>query len=142
MPLPTPEPGLVIHYDYLWRWEADQQREAAAKARPAVIVLVAGDGPDVAVVPVTTQPAPDDRDTVEIPARVAAHLGFDTARASRVMVDEVNMFRWPNDLAPRPGHASGSFDYGFIPPRLFERIKQAVLANRRAGKLHAVKRRS
>jgi mRNA-degrading endonuclease toxin of MazEF toxin-antitoxin module len=138
--LPEPEPGLVIHYEYLWRWEAAESRETGAKARPAVIVLVAGDGPDVMVVPITTQPPTDDRDTVEIPARVAAHLGLDTTRSSRAVVDEVNMFQWPNDLAPRSAAMSGSFHYGFIPPRLFERIKQAVLKNRRSGTLRHVKR--
>lgn len=140
MPLPEPEPGLVINYEYLWRWESVEERETAVKARPAVIVLVAGDGPDVMVVPVTTQPAADQRDTVEIPQRVAAHLGLDTSRPSRVVVDEVNMFRWPEDLAPLPGRSPGSFHYGFIPPRLFEQIKQAVLKNRRSGNLQTVKR--
>jgi mRNA-degrading endonuclease toxin of MazEF toxin-antitoxin module len=140
--LPTPEPGLLIHYEYLWRWQALDNRDTAAKARPAVIVLVAGDGPDVIVVPVTTQPSPENRETVEIPANVSGHLGLDASRTSRVVVDEINMFQWPNDLAPVPGQEPGSYHYGFVPPRLFERIKQAVLKNRRSGKLQSVKRRS
>ena len=142
MALPTPEAGLLIQYEYLWRWEALENRETATKARPAVIVLVAGDGPDVVVVPVTTQPPADDRETVEIPGKVAAHLGLDASRASRVVVDELNMFRWPNDLAPIPGQEAGSYHYGFVPPRLFQRIKQAVLKNQRSRTLRSVKRRS
>jgi len=132
----------MIHYEYLWRWEALENRDTASKARPAAIVLVAGDGPDVLVVPVTSQPPADDRETVEIPPQVAANLGLDTSRSSRVVVDEINMFRWPNNLAPVPGQGPGSYHYGVVPPRLFQRIKQAVLKNRRTGTLRSVKRRS
>jgi hypothetical protein len=139
---PTPEPGLLIHYEYLWRWQALENWETATKARPAAIVLVAGVAPDVAVVPVTTQPPADDRETVEIPGKVAASLGLDTSRVSRVVVDEINMFRCPNDLAPVPGQRPHSYHYGFVPPRLFQRIKQAVLKNQRSGNLGSVKRRS
>lgn len=56
------------------------------------------------------------------------------------MVDEVNMFRWLNDLVPLPGQPPGSYHDGFVPPRLFTRIKGAVLKNRRDRTLKSVKR--
>lgn len=141
MSLPDPEGGLVVCYEYLWRWQQAQGREDGAKDRPAVIVLARGEGPEVMVVPITSQPVGPERDAIEIPTRVAAHLGLDTSRVSRIVVDEVNMFRWPNDLRRVPGQPSGRFHYGFIPPRLYERVKQAVVRNHRAGNLSSVKRK-
>lgn len=108
MALPTPEAGLVIGYEYLWRWEANAKRETGAKTRPAVIVLVAGDGPDVMVVPVTTQRPDDQCETVAIPEPVAAYLGLDTTRSSWVVVDEVNMFRWPTGFGAGAGRCAWS----------------------------------
>lgn len=140
MSLPKPEPGLVIAYSYLWRREAERGQESGAKDRPAVIVLVAGDRPDVMVVPITSQPVKSDRDVVAIPDAVARHLGLDDSKPSHVMVDEVNMFHWPNDLARVPGRTPGTFHYGFIPPKLFARIRDAVLRNKRCGELSRVKR--
>ncbi len=141
MSLPDPEEGLVVSYEYLWRWQEAQGREEAAKDRPVVIVLVRGEGPDVMVAPITSQPVGRQRDAIEIPTRVAAHLGLDTSRTSRILVDEVNMLRWPNDLRRVPGQPSGCFHYGFIPPKLYERVKKAVVRNHRTGKLSSVKRK-
>src|SRR5882724_7975187 len=39
MPIPTPEPGLVISYAYLWHQEHEAGREEGRKDRPSVIVL-------------------------------------------------------------------------------------------------------
>ncbi len=39
MPLPRPEPGLVIGYAYLWRHEYHRGREEGVKNRPCAIVL-------------------------------------------------------------------------------------------------------
>jgi hypothetical protein len=43
MPLPTPEPGLVVAYAYLWLAEYEQGREEGTKDRPCAIVLTATD---------------------------------------------------------------------------------------------------
>lgn len=142
MALPDPEPGLVISYAYLWRWQEDRGASEAEKDRPAVVVLVSGDPPEILVVPITSRPVGPDRHAIEIPAKVAAHLGLDKSRISWTIVDEANMFHWPNDLRPVPNQPFGTFHYGFIPPRLFERIKSAVIGNWQAGKLVTVKRKS
>jgi hypothetical protein len=39
MPIPSPEPGLVISYAYLWHHEHEAGREEGRKDRPSVIVL-------------------------------------------------------------------------------------------------------
>jgi hypothetical protein len=52
---------------------------------------------------------------------VKRHLGLDAER-SWVILDEVNEFGWPGfDLQPVP-RAPGGFDYGFLPPRLFDQL--------------------
>ena len=141
MPLPAPEPGLVVSYAYLWRWQIDRGDDAGDKARPVVVVLVSGSTPDVMVVPVTTRPVAAGRDTIDVPTKVAAHQGLDTSRTSRIVTDEANMFHWPNDLQPVPGQSPGVFHYGFIPPTLFRAIRDAVLRNQQHGNLASVKRR-
>ncbi len=45
-----------------------------------------------------------------------------------MVLDELNQFVWPGyDIRPIPGSAD-KFDYGFLPPDLFEKIKQGILA--------------
>ena len=39
MPIPNPEPGLVICYSYLWHDEALVGHEEGRRERPSVIVL-------------------------------------------------------------------------------------------------------
>jgi len=58
---------------------------------------------------------------VEIPARVKDHLGLDDER-SWVILNELNVFTWPGfDLRPiRRGDTR--IDYGFLPPKLFDKL--------------------
>jgi hypothetical protein len=84
--------------------------------------------PVVSVVPVTHSPPDDPRTALELPLAVKRHLGLDADR-SWIILDEVNQFAWPGfDLRPIPP-SQDRFDYGFLPPRLFN----ALLA-----KLHGV----
>jgi hypothetical protein len=41
MPLPRPEPGLVLSYAYLWRHEDNRGLEEGLKARPCAVLLAA-----------------------------------------------------------------------------------------------------
>ncbi len=120
MPLPKPEPGLVLSYGYLWKW----QDEMGEKSRPCVIVLSTenSDGDTVVVVvPVTSRQPRPDRGAVEIPAKVQAHLGLDGEQCW-VIIDEMNKFIWPGpDLSQIPGQP-GKFHYGFIPPKLYAKV--------------------
>lgn len=129
MPVPTPEPGLVISYAYLWRHEYEAGLEEGRKDRPCVIVLCVehhDETTHVTVAPITHNPPADAATGIEIPSRVKHHLGLDSEK-SWVIVSEVNQFVWPGfDLRPVPG-STDRFDYGFLPPLLFEKIKSGML---------------
>jgi hypothetical protein len=98
MPIPTPEPGLVISYAYLWHHEHEAGREEGRKDRPSVIVLAverpANDTTIVVVLPITHSAPADSAAAVEIPAAVKRHLGLDDQR-SWIVVAEGNEFDWP-----------------------------------------------
>jgi hypothetical protein len=127
MPIPTPEPGLVISYAYLWRDEHNAGQAEGRKDRPAVIVLVVerarDEGAMVTVLPITHSPPLAANGAVEIPLAVKRHLGLDDA-PSWIIVSEGNEFLWPGyDLRKRP--RTDRYDFGFLPPRLFDRVREA-----------------
>ena len=118
MSLPERERGLVICYSYLWNHEASEGTEEGRKNRPCVIIAgvkrVESGQTIVTVLPVTHS------EPVEIPLATKQRLGLDAER-SWVMVDEANQFVWPGyDLQKIPGR--DAYDYGFLPPRLFENV--------------------
>ncbi len=127
---PEPQPGLVISYAYLWSDEAEQGRVEGRKDRPcAIVVAVETPGPvprkRVAVVPITHAQPSDARVAVEIPPRVKEHLGLDGER-SWALLDEFNVFTWPGfDLRPIK-HRHGRVDYGYLPPRFFDRLIERI----------------
>jgi hypothetical protein len=80
----------------------------------------------VVILPITHAPPDDDTVGIEIPAKVKEALGLDEA-PSWVIVSEYNVDEWPNGgLAPLPGRPD-VFSYGFIPPRLFAKVKEKFL---------------
>jgi hypothetical protein len=141
VPLPVPEPGLVISYSYLWHSEYKRDQEEGLKDRPCAIILVAEDAPEetvVTVVPITHSSPGDD--AVEIPLTVKRRLGLDEER-SWIVVTEVNRFVWPGaDLRPVPRGDHERFDYGFLPPSLFRQIRDRLLAAAAAQRLRVVPR--
>ena len=127
--IPTPEPGLVLNYAYLWHYEHQAQQEEGRKDRPSVIVLCVrrerDDATLVTVLPITHRPPAEPPSAVELPLAVKRHLGLDDAR-SWVMVDEGNEFVWPGyDLRKIP--RTDRYDFGFFPPRLFDRVRRAFV---------------
>jgi hypothetical protein len=141
MAVPPPEPGLVINYAYLWHYEHRVGQEEGRKERPTVIVLcVEGSKKGetiVTVVPITHRRPPYPNTAVEIPLAVKRHLGLDD-EPSWVVVAEGNEFVWPGyDLRQRP---SGGFEFGFLPPRLFNRIRNAFVALHEAGRARKTSR--
>jgi hypothetical protein len=141
MSLPTPKPGLVIGYSFLWSIEKAQGFVEGRNDRPCVIVVVAvhrdphGDISTV-VAPVTHRPSDDPTASIEIPPQVCRSLGLDDGR-HWIRFDELNSFAWPGyDLRPIPGK-TGRYDYGMLPPGLFGRLREAILARQkaRAGRL-------
>lgn len=140
--VPAPEPGLVISYAYLWHEEHRAGREEGRKDRPSVIVLTVERVSDretiVIVLPISHTPPTDPRAAVEIPLAVKRHLGLDDDR-SWIVVSEGNEFVWPgHDLRRRPG--SDRYDYGFLPPGLFEKVREAFIACHKTGKLRRAPR--
>jgi mRNA-degrading endonuclease toxin of MazEF toxin-antitoxin module len=142
MPLPSPHPGLVIHYAYLWHAEHNQGQEEGIKDRPCVIVLTAEGAAGetvVTVLPITHTPPSDPGAAVEIPLPTKQRLGLDPER-SWVICSEINRFVWPGpDLRAIPGRP-GEIAYGTLPPRLFQQIKQCLLSLADARRLRAVAR--
>ncbi len=144
MSIPEPRPGLVIRYGYLWHSEFLEGREEGAKDRPAAIVAALStdlDGePRVLVLPITHAPPADPELAIEIPAAVKHRLGLDADR-SWIILSEANEFVWPGpDLRPAPGSSAARFSYGFLPPRLFDRVKAEFVAAVRARRVRRVPR--
>ena len=141
MALPEPEPGLVVHFNYLWARERGSGQEAARYARPCAIVISyrrTSDGTQIAMLAAITHSEPRDGDNaIEIPPRVKKQLGLDDHR-SWVVLDEVNETAWPGfDLL---ANAKGEYAYGFIPPKLHAQIKARILENFQAGRLSRIAR--
>jgi hypothetical protein len=141
VPLPVPEPGLVISYSYLWHSEYQRDQEEGLKDRPCAIILIAkdeGGQTTVTVVPITH--SPPKTDAVEIPLTVKRRLGLDEAR-SWAVVSEVNRFVWPGpDLRPVMRDDREGFDYGFLPPALFRQLRERFLAVAATQRLKTVPR--
>lgn len=126
MPLPKPEPGLVIRYDYLWQSEKPR---TSGKERPACLVATLDDEADpqlVLILPITHTRPKAETVGIEIPSTVKRHLGLDDTR-SWIIISEANVDFWPNaGLAPLPGKR-GVYAYGFLPPNLFEKVRADFL---------------
>jgi hypothetical protein len=136
MPIPNPEPGLVISYAYLWHHEHQAGREEGQKDRPSVIVLTVERSSDAAtvvtVLPITHRAPADPASAVEVPLTVKRHLGLDE-NPSWIIVAEGNEFFWPGyDLRKLP--RSDRYDYGFLPPRLFNQVLDAFVDWYRTGR--------
>jgi hypothetical protein len=99
----TPEPGLVIRYDFLWKHESQDGQEHGLKDRPCAIILastVRDDGSrDIVLCPITHNPPEPGQNAVEIPLKVALHLGLDDVR-SWIKTHEVNTLVWEQDRIP------------------------------------------
>lgn len=129
MPLPLPEPGLVISYSYLWRYEHNAGKKEGRKTRPCVVVIAVEEKHKekvVTVAPITHIPPNDPACAIEVPLNVKRQLDLDEKR-SWIVLDEINQFEWPGyDLQPVPGSKT-RYDYGFLPPRLFEKVRNGIL---------------
>jgi hypothetical protein len=130
MPLPIPEPGLVLCHEFLWSREHRAGHAQGEKKRPSVVVLKTKSEAgqiSVTVAPITHSQPRAETHAIEIPMKVKQHLGLDS-KQSWIVYDELNEFIWPGfDLYPVPGGRPGQFDYGFLPPVLFDRIIKSIL---------------
>lgn len=140
MSLPSPEPGLVVHFEYLWAQEAVRGREHGRYARPCLIVACRPQepgGPKVLIAPITHSEPDGDTEALEVPAATRQRLGLDGDR-SWLILDEVNEFDWPGpDLQH---NKAGEFGYGLVPPKLLEAATACLIASARAGSLTKIPR--
>jgi hypothetical protein len=129
LPLPAPKLGLVVRYGFVWTGEGRRAPPDSGKDRPCLIVdLVEVDAPvgggrpalRVTYLPISHVAPRDFEQAIAIPPRVAAHLGL-TGERSWLYTSYAVEDDWPFDLVRAPGSAE-RFDYGFIPPRLFEAV--------------------
>jgi hypothetical protein len=127
---PDPKPGLVIRYSYLWLSEAASGREEGLKDRPCAIVVVAagvGERKRVLALPITHSPPRDMEFAIELPQETKRRLRLDDQR-SWIMLSEWNDFLWPGpDLRPLPGKGPETVALGYLPPGLFEHVRQRFL---------------
>jgi hypothetical protein len=142
MGIPAPEPGLVLNYAYLWHDEHRAGQEEGRKDRPSVIVLslirASDDATIITVLPITHRAPLDPQAAVEIPPRVKKHLGLDEAR-SWIIIAEGNEFVWPGyDLRKAP--KTDRYEFGFLPPRLFNAVRDAFVAFHNAGQMKTTPR--
>ena len=115
---------MVVRYDYLWSVDKTADDDQG-KHRPTFIVATGDSDRFVVLLPITHTPPADDTVGIEIPEPVGAAVGLDDAR-SWIIVSEYNVDEWPNPgLTPAPN--SPNFYYGFLPPKLFKKIKEAFL---------------
>jgi hypothetical protein len=107
-----------------------------------VIVITAerdeSGGVIVTVVPVTHSRPDAGRPAMEIPEPVKRHLGLDDER-SWIVLDEGNKFVWPGYDLRKVGR-TGRFDYGFLPPAFFDRVRDVFIETGRRGKLRLAPR--
>jgi hypothetical protein len=141
--IPSPKPAQVIRYSYLWADEHATGRVEARKDRPDAIVMTLMDSPDqlrVVVVPITHSPPAANDTALEIPPMIKRHLGLDDD-PSWVVVDEMNVFNWPGpDLRAVIAASGASPVYGMLPSGFFRRVRDALVANIRAGKARQIPR--
>ncbi len=93
----------------------------------------------VTVLPVTHVPLSDPSLAIELPPRVKAHLGLDGQR-SWVVLNEGNEFVWPGYDLPPVQQGKDRYDYGLLPPKLFQQIVTGFLTVWSAGQGRPVSR--
>jgi hypothetical protein len=85
LPIPNPEPGLVISYAYPWHHEHQAGREEGRKDRPSVIVLTVERKTEcpmiVTVLPITHSRPADTASAVEFPLPVKSGISGSTTIA-------------------------------------------------------------
>ena len=140
--VPDPKPGRVIRYQYLWRRRARRGHETADKDRPACILIALrkeeGDT-RVLIVPITHSPPARGELAYEMPPRLKAHLRLDEER-SWIILSEANIDIWPSpDLCRIPGR-SDAMDYGLLPQKLVNHLRQVIVAAVLENRLEATDR--
>lgn len=127
----TPKAGLVVRYDFLWKSEAERGQDHGRKDRPCAIILTTSEKADgsreVIFCAITHTPPSKDQHAVEVPPKVAAHLGFDGAPCW-IKTHEVNTLVWEKDRIPYgiTEASKGQWSFGMLPQQLTKRAFEQV----------------
>jgi len=148
LPLPAPEVGLIVSYEYLWKRQ--EKAQAVEKARPCCVILIylqsEQDDADperseitrAVYLPISHAQPDEDQKGFELSPHAKKVSGLDTDR-QWVVVSECNLDSWPVDVRQIPGKP-GQFHYGYLPPNDFDKIKQEFLEYRQSKRLKVVNR--
>jgi hypothetical protein len=134
--LPEPRAALVIQYAYLWRDEHERGQEEGVKDRPCAVILVtrmSNDETQVTVLPITHAPPREKAHGVRLPESTCRRLGLDD-EPKWIVLTEANRFNWPGpDLRFGARGDARRVDYGLLPRRFFEHVRDSFieLARRR-----------
>ena len=129
MVLPKPNLGLVVNYGFVWAGKGRPPPADSGKNRPCLIAdledVIEPHSAGRLITRVTYLPishvAPRKGESaIAIPPRVAKHLGL-TPETSYIYTSYAVEDDWPFDLEKIPG-LNDTFDYGFIPPKLFAAV--------------------
>ncbi len=85
----------------------------------------------VTVLPITHAAPADLTSAVEIPRAIKRHLGLDDAR-SWIVIAEGNEFVWAGHDLKKVSN-SDSYEFGMLPPRFFDQVRDAFVAFNKAG---------
>lgn len=140
-PIPAPEAGLVVRYDYLWVREFVGGRQSS-KDRPACVMLAAevadADGLfRVYLAPITHSPPAPDAPAIALPVDEKRRLGLDET-PSWLLLSEVNVDIWPQGLTNARGARAGI--YGRLSQPLFRRAVLLLAQEMKAGRLRRIPR--
>jgi hypothetical protein len=140
-----PKAGLVIRYDFLWRREHAVGAEHGSKDRPSAVVMVVRAKEDgrrrVVVCPITHTPPAGGQSAVEIPTKLARHLGLDDQKMW-IKTDAVNLLDWevgkiPFGVSPA---SQRQWAFGMLPKQIGEKMFAQVLENVRNKSLQQIRR--
>ena len=134
---PEPEVGLVIRYDFLWSHERAKGYAAGVKDRPCVIVTAVIRGEQgqtrVLLAPITHSTPANSTAAVDIPPKVARHLGLDGERGY-IITGETNAVSW-DDPGIVPAIPGRRWAYGRLPEALYAAVRRAMAVRLKTGKL-------
>lgn len=128
MPLPKPEPGLVIGYEFLFREDEEAGLENANRPHPCAIILVTEDGPNQRVRLVAISHSPpssnESKHYMQLTPEECRQIGLDSGN-HWINLRDINSFDWPGyDLKPI---ASGkSYVFGKMRKHTFTRLVSAL----------------
>lgn len=144
MKKPEPEVGLVIRYDFPCSHERARGYAAGVKDRPSVVVtaVIRGDAGQTKVLlaPITHRAPEKSVAAIDIPLKVARHLGLDSERGY-IIAGEPNTVSWddPGIIPAVPGRR---WAYGRLPKALYAAVRSAMAERLKAGKLKSVDRKA